>query len=248
VQGLDRFAYVNNSPVNYVDPTGHFTEDAIENYLKNTYGKKWKEYWDAWSADKDWWDMLLTAQAGDVLYGTVSMASSAGGAVLQFGFTFEGDGIDVLAGITPVGNAEGMAGITLNDIQQGHGKSVGYDVTLTWMGIYRQSTSPQDSFPYTRPGYEPEFVGTPSDSTRNTAWAVSVGGSFFACYRVGGIPGGLLCSFGTAAASDSIYDWLDIEEYDYEVNVGPVNFNLQLEHGTSAMWEVERTWWDPSAR
>jgi hypothetical protein len=30
VQGLDRYAYVNNSPLNYVDPTGHVACDEIE--------------------------------------------------------------------------------------------------------------------------------------------------------------------------------------------------------------------------
>jgi RHS repeat-associated protein len=29
VQGLDRYAYVNNSPLRYVDPTGHFNEDEM---------------------------------------------------------------------------------------------------------------------------------------------------------------------------------------------------------------------------
>jgi RHS repeat-associated protein len=31
VQGLDRYAYVNNSPVNYTDPTGHICKDGDEN-------------------------------------------------------------------------------------------------------------------------------------------------------------------------------------------------------------------------
>jgi RHS repeat-associated protein len=29
VQGLDRYAYVNNSPINYVDPSGHMADDGV---------------------------------------------------------------------------------------------------------------------------------------------------------------------------------------------------------------------------
>jgi RHS repeat-associated protein len=33
VQGMDRYAYANNSPIVFIDSTGHFTEDAINDYL-----------------------------------------------------------------------------------------------------------------------------------------------------------------------------------------------------------------------
>jgi len=33
VQGLDRYAYVNNSPVRFIDPTGHFSEDELAKSL-----------------------------------------------------------------------------------------------------------------------------------------------------------------------------------------------------------------------
>jgi len=44
VQGLDRYAYVNNSPVNYVDPSGHFAcEDSFteEECKKREAQKPW---------------------------------------------------------------------------------------------------------------------------------------------------------------------------------------------------------------
>ncbi len=33
MQGLDRYGYVNNAPLNYVDPTGHLTEKEICKYM-----------------------------------------------------------------------------------------------------------------------------------------------------------------------------------------------------------------------
>ncbi len=94
VQGLDRYAYVNNSPIVHVDPTGHFTPKEIEEYLKATYGDKWDRYLKAWQSDRLFWNMLLEAQIGDTL---VSPTSD-----LPFGifvasddkpFSFEADGL-----------------------------------------------------------------------------------------------------------------------------------------------------------
>jgi len=73
VQGLDRYAYVNNSPLNYVDPTGHFSEDEIEKYLRQNYGKNWKKYWDAWQSDDLFWGMLLDAEIGDDLHAPTTL-------------------------------------------------------------------------------------------------------------------------------------------------------------------------------
>jgi len=46
VQGLDRYAYVNNSPMNYTDPSGHCSEKA-ENYEEcMDWAKKIEKKWD----------------------------------------------------------------------------------------------------------------------------------------------------------------------------------------------------------
>jgi RHS repeat-associated protein len=46
VQGLDRYAYVNNSPMNYVDPSGHVTGnpcEALGRCLENDKKNLWKD-------------------------------------------------------------------------------------------------------------------------------------------------------------------------------------------------------------
>lgn len=68
IQGLDRYAYVNNNPLNYNDPSGHYSPSQIEDYLRRKYGDdKWKIYYDAWYSDKVFWKMLLKAKDYDTL-------------------------------------------------------------------------------------------------------------------------------------------------------------------------------------
>ena len=59
VQGLDRYAYVNNSPLNYVDPSGHLscehanaaeaegdcTDQSFDDFMKNEYGVSFSRGW-----------------------------------------------------------------------------------------------------------------------------------------------------------------------------------------------------------
>jgi hypothetical protein len=59
VQGLDRYAYVNNSPVNYVDSTGHFKDDeTLAEYLGFSTAEEmyksnlWAEWADAGILDQ----------------------------------------------------------------------------------------------------------------------------------------------------------------------------------------------------
>ncbi|MEJ5312640.1 MAG: RHS repeat-associated core domain-containing protein, partial [Anaerolineae bacterium] len=47
-QSLNRYSYVLNSPLRYTDPTGHFTDEAIQEYLRSQYGKYWFFYWQIW--------------------------------------------------------------------------------------------------------------------------------------------------------------------------------------------------------
>ncbi len=67
-QALNRYAYVVNNPLRYTDPSGHYTDDEIQQYLKNMYGEKWGAYWTAWSSDDVFMEMLHLADDGDALF------------------------------------------------------------------------------------------------------------------------------------------------------------------------------------
>lgn len=105
-QSFNRYSYVHNNPIRFNDPSGHFSEDAIWNYIhehecasdpnctEQTYGM--------WQANTEWWEMLRAAQAGDVfVYGKYN--PRAFGLKTKVSYqryaTFTGDGDDVLTGL-----------------------------------------------------------------------------------------------------------------------------------------------------
>lgn len=106
-QSWDRFAYVNNSPLMYTDPSGHFTEDAISDYLMG-YFEDDKEAalrtLALWKMDEDWWEMISAAQGGDELTGYFwktwgdNPSRPCGGDSKYFTAKFIGIGVDFLAG------------------------------------------------------------------------------------------------------------------------------------------------------
>jgi RHS repeat-associated protein len=124
-QSLNRYSYVNNRPLNFTDPTGHFEDDALRAYLKRTYGDKWEDYWKSWAADDDWMSLLHAAQAGDVL----SKIDGSNGSDIQH-FQFLGHEQDVLTGIVKAvgpGQSSEWKGEwgSLNDIFSNRGRGVG---------------------------------------------------------------------------------------------------------------------------
>jgi len=80
-------------PLSFVDPTGHFSEGAIAEYIQNNYKpEEWGGIYLNWYNDKQWWAMLLAALAGDVLFGTLD-----GG---TFRYRFNGVGKSAMSGCT----------------------------------------------------------------------------------------------------------------------------------------------------
>jgi RHS repeat-associated protein len=95
-QQFNRYTYGLNNPLRYTDPTGHFSEEAIYDYILNHECAASVHCADdmvlQWSQNGAWWLMLLTASANDVLYGMIQ-----GGPGM---FTFMGAGMQRLDGIT----------------------------------------------------------------------------------------------------------------------------------------------------
>ena len=60
IQGWDHYAYVSNSPMRYIDPSGHFGEEELEGW----FGKNWRDRFSSTMIA-----FLREAQLGDVLHG-----------------------------------------------------------------------------------------------------------------------------------------------------------------------------------
>jgi RHS repeat-associated protein len=79
-QSLNRYAYVRNNPLKYVDPTGHFERDVIKQILidqkiasEGGTEEDWEDWAEGvmsdWEQDAEWWELLRKAEVGDVFDG-----------------------------------------------------------------------------------------------------------------------------------------------------------------------------------
>jgi RHS repeat-associated protein len=98
-QSLNRYSYVLNSPLRFVDPSGYFTKDAIIDYLQQT-DEEWATTLSEWEANENWWTMLLEAQPGDILVMTNDQGEKDYGMIRG---EVGGAGVedDILLGIAP---------------------------------------------------------------------------------------------------------------------------------------------------
>ncbi len=102
-----------NSPLRYTDPTGHFEDEAIIDYLKQHYDHWW-DIWTAWLQNAAWMNMLREAVAGDIF------AALNNGEPIWLEFC--GDGKSVLSGAVitsqPI-NGKSAEQVALDDYQSG---------------------------------------------------------------------------------------------------------------------------------
>ena len=125
-QSLNRYSYVRNNPVKYTDPSGHFTDKAIQTHLREQYGDDWQQYWHDWNSDSAWMDMLHKANAGDVFAGGDWRYNTGNPLILRF----IGEGEDILSGaeqLTDLGRNVGTwGGINLDYYRM---KGYGYRIS-----------------------------------------------------------------------------------------------------------------------
>jgi RHS repeat-associated protein len=60
-QSLNRYSYVYNNPLKFIDPTGYFAEEDLIKW----YGQ---DMVDIWRQDQKWWGTLLQAEIGDTIF------------------------------------------------------------------------------------------------------------------------------------------------------------------------------------
>ncbi len=87
-QAFNRYAYVYNNPVKYIDPTGHLPMDLVARALGfDSKEELWdSDLWKSW--DNDWKEMLDQAQIGDLLIGVVGQGQFV--LRLMFVLSYEG--------------------------------------------------------------------------------------------------------------------------------------------------------------
>ena len=223
--------------MNLTDPTGHFSQEAIEQYLQENHDD-WESVLAAWMSDADWWGVLRAAEAGDTLlasyYGYWSQGlGTAGASEYAIGgstqFTFTGSGRDVLSGISFDDKAFFTGHrIGLNDVFTGHYESgfgnymdayetkwSAISVNITWGALLHNGVIPSTS------GGD-LFINHAASRMATNTWDQLKGGYAGIAYEeIGGfiiegaakgigrkVPGGLLVDIGLTT-------YTTISEADY---------------------------------
>lgn len=239
--------------INYFDPSGYFTEEAVYNYLYDYYYSQCRgnvycaeaqtrSMLFTWKNDKEWWAMIASAQAGDVLFGGVGIGWKG---EVQFGemYEFQGEGQGILKGITPY-KQQGSSDVTLMDFQVGfqqiEGMPSGYGMTRTWLG-YSRFDEGTVKF-WIRDGYEKKDYITPESTRQIINWVWS-GYSAAAGLLLPGINltakvTSLVISLFITPIPQLYLDARDMESNDVQVYIGPAYFNFQfsIENGG---WNIE---------
>ncbi len=109
-----------------MDPSGHFSDDAIQTYLKGRFGDEWERYWNLWNADAGWMGVLHAAQSGDIL---TRVTTDESGMALLDNLQFLGEGQEVLSSVSLIddisANPKHIKNISLNYIFSHRGMGLG---------------------------------------------------------------------------------------------------------------------------
>lgn len=244
--------YVRNNPLIYVDPSGHFTEDAIKKYLEENYENP-DELLEQWKGDEDWWNMISTAEAGDFLFGGTDFFFQG------FSGQFEGSGIDELTGFQATINVHGRShNITLEDIRAGsfqfrepvdsRGRRVNSTADLQWVGLLRQNDNGSPHF-FLKGGYNVTQKYTPpwmqwTLDTAGIGLNTGVGALTGSALPQNGAQ--ILGALGVNAVSyftmPTISDMADMQATDVQIHIGPTYFNFQSEPYQGG-WTLEKYKW-----
>jgi hypothetical protein len=233
---------VLNNPIRYTDPTGHFTESAINQYVRDycNYERACNQLvLNQWQSDAVWWGMLRDAEAGDVLYGHVDnyLGNTA------YTATFGGNSNTLLTGVMVNGTGTGVPEtMTLLNIQASFHQSgtKGLDLTksiVSWGGFYRPNESGAPTYWKTKNGYEMVDLGAPSKSGEGPITEISIGLAFAYGCKGGGVYGIAGCFALGALGSPIIMDALDVQSIDYQFESGPYYFNFQTQPNIYNTWE-----------
>ena len=239
-QALNRYAYVRNNPLRYNDPSGHFTEKAIWNYLVSQYDERRARFLlHLWKSNDAWWAMLRRAEAGDVLYGQGQLYPRGGGLQtpkFSIVYQFQGKGQTVLSGIIPVGETASIPGfedVDLEMIRRGRWNTATDQVVMAWRGIVRpgkDSSSPAELV-YSR--YADSLTVKPVSwgAYHISKLAVALGIIFFSPENPQWlkVTAGLVNIYAALETNipKAFVDGMNLEEGDVHVFVGPVEFNVQ---------------------
>jgi hypothetical protein len=198
-----------------VDPTGHFSEGAIWNHIYSdicasdmacTYNTR-----SNWQQDTGWWEMLLLAEAGDVIYGMIS-GTPGGRHDGAFFYAFEGEGKSKLTGIRWSSNPKGTPLYRGGQIVRGTtklehlftGSKPGVNGNYNWGGLFkssggqvvdifhRVSVSQQQLYQQNRSA---NFVGGAAYSFATSATTTGL------CSLIGSPAGGAACSILASTAT-----------------------------------------------